>query len=330
MDENAVNILSYFCTIVWNSINNHNINKANVGDSYTKEESDNKYLTEHQSLSNYTTKEYVHDALLSIIGNAPESLNTFEKISNALSDYVKLSYFDSILSSKVDYDDVYRKNEIDNLFQPKGNYLTEHQNISNKANVGDSYTKKESDQIIKQIITEIDNNDEVVSEALNTLYDKINENEEVTASSLINIYQYLNKLKNNVNYILENGVEITPDTPTPVTPSGDGKNHKLYYGNLSIKFENISQLSSLRVSTNTTGKFTISNIDCNDLYFYIICESSKSLTSVITENNENITDEFEEYEQTYLITIDDEEISYKVYEFKSEISLDAKINIKVN
>jgi len=216
------------------------------------------------------------------------------------------------------------------VFKGEQYYLIDEINKEDINKLSETIFKYSSNENEKGIIQKMEENNEIVSEALNTLYDKINENEEVTASSLVNIYQDLNKLKNNVNYILENGVEITPDTPTPVTPSGDGKNHKLYYGNLSTKFENISQLSSLRVSTNTIGKFTISNIDCNNLYFYIICESSKSLTSVITENNENITDEFKEYEQTYLITIDDEEISYKVYEFKSEISLDAKINIKIN
>lgn len=34
--------------------------KANVGDSYTKSESDSKYLTEHQDISSLATKEEVN------------------------------------------------------------------------------------------------------------------------------------------------------------------------------------------------------------------------------------------------------------------------------
>ena len=60
--------------------------KANVGDSYTKEESDEKYLTEHQSLEDYATKTYVDTAVESIVGAAPENFNTLKELADSMSD----------------------------------------------------------------------------------------------------------------------------------------------------------------------------------------------------------------------------------------------------
>ena len=60
--------------------------KANAGDSYTKEESDNKYLTEHQSLEGYATEIYVDDKFSQIVGTAPQNFDTLEELAAVMED----------------------------------------------------------------------------------------------------------------------------------------------------------------------------------------------------------------------------------------------------
>lgn len=84
-----------------------------------------------------------------------------------MASYAKTADVDTKLATKADKEDTYTKAEVDaavagvdvsaqlsdyltktdadGKYQAKGNYLTEHQDISGKANVGDSYTKAESD-----------------------------------------------------------------------------------------------------------------------------------------------------------------------------------------
>ena len=60
--------------------------KANVGDSYTKAESDAKYLTEHQSLSGYATETYVDTAIENVVGMAPENFDTIKELADSLTE----------------------------------------------------------------------------------------------------------------------------------------------------------------------------------------------------------------------------------------------------
>lgn len=117
-----------------------NANKANVGVSYTKEESDAKYITEHQSLVEYakqvdvdnlTTKVTTNENAIAII-NGNEA--TDGSISKSLKDakiYTdsKIAEVNNVVNTKANSSDVYTKTEIDN----KG-YLTEHQDISDLEN----------------------------------------------------------------------------------------------------------------------------------------------------------------------------------------------------
>ena len=117
-----------------------NANKANVGVSYTKEESDAKYITEHQSLVDYakqvdvdnlTTKVTTNENAIAII-NGNEA--TDGSISKSLKDakiYTdsKIAEVNNVVNTKANSSDVYTKTEIDN----KG-YLTEHQDISDLEN----------------------------------------------------------------------------------------------------------------------------------------------------------------------------------------------------
>lgn len=68
------------------------------------------YLTEHQDISELATKQEVADAVAGV------------DVTEQLKDYAKKSDVDGLIS----------KDEADAAYQPKGNYLTEHQDISGK------------------------------------------------------------------------------------------------------------------------------------------------------------------------------------------------------
>ena len=102
--------------------------KAATDDVYTKAEADaafqakGEYLTEHQSLEGYATETYVNGEV--------ETIGT--RLAN-----VTLALTDNINTIS---ENTYTKTEINNA-----GFLTEHQDISGKANVGDAYTKAEAD-----------------------------------------------------------------------------------------------------------------------------------------------------------------------------------------
>ena len=117
--------------------------KANVGDSYTKAESDAKYLTEHQDISNLATKAEVNILDAKVEGynttltdgvaantSAITTLNSNALVDGSVDNKVKTAKdaLEEEIATKANAADVYTKTEIDN----KG-YLTEHQDISNLA-----------------------------------------------------------------------------------------------------------------------------------------------------------------------------------------------------
>ena len=111
--------------------------KANVGDSYTKAQSDEKYQLKgnYQPAGNYLTEHQ------DISGKA----NVGDSYTKAQSDArYQLKGEDD--GNEIDLSDYLMKSEAASTYQPVGNYLTEHQDISGKANVGDSYTKAQSDE----------------------------------------------------------------------------------------------------------------------------------------------------------------------------------------
>lgn len=59
-------------------------NFAKQGTSYTKEESDEKYLTEHQKLDGYAKETYVNEKVSALVNQAPETLDTLKELSDAL------------------------------------------------------------------------------------------------------------------------------------------------------------------------------------------------------------------------------------------------------
>lgn len=116
--------------------------KADKDDTYTKAEVDaavagvdvsaqlSDYLTKTEAEDTYITPSGLDQVLYDQAGNEGTTFGSVVSDVNDLKDGVK---------------NVYTKTESDGKYQAKGNYLTEHQDISGKANVGDSYTKAESD-----------------------------------------------------------------------------------------------------------------------------------------------------------------------------------------
>lgn len=98
--------------------------KANIGDSYTKEESDAKYLTEHQDISNLAVKTEIEEtyATQAVVATLADEINN-----------------------------VYTKEQADAAFQTKGEYLTEHQDISHLA--VKTAVDEQIDQIAQQLAT---------------------------------------------------------------------------------------------------------------------------------------------------------------------------------
>ena len=99
--------------------------KANTSDVYTKTESDDKYLTEHQSLADYA--------------KSADVAKTYETQTHATATYATKDEIPSLdglatveqLNTKANASDVYTKTESD------AKYLTEHQSLADYAKSAD-------------------------------------------------------------------------------------------------------------------------------------------------------------------------------------------------
>lgn len=132
------------------SINGKNVSTVVIEDKYlqhihfdegTKElvfsigdSSDELRIDLSKVLSGFATKQDVEDKIGNLVDNAPESLDTLLELSKALGDDPNFAttVFTEI-GKKINKTEVYTRDESNDLFQPKGNYLTEHQDISNLA-----------------------------------------------------------------------------------------------------------------------------------------------------------------------------------------------------
>jgi hypothetical protein len=83
--------------------------KANAADVYTKTEADNKFLTEHQSLDNYYTKDNVYNKTESDAKYATQTVVNEEIAARIQRD----SEIEQTLVSKADKSDTYSKQEVD-------------------------------------------------------------------------------------------------------------------------------------------------------------------------------------------------------------------------
>ena len=132
------------------SINGKNVSTVVIEDKYlqhihfdegTKElvfsigdSSDELRIDLSKVLSGFATKQDIEDKIGNLVDNAPESLDTLLELSKALGDDPNFAttVFTEI-GKKVNKTEVYTRDESNDLFQPKGDYLTEHQDISNLA-----------------------------------------------------------------------------------------------------------------------------------------------------------------------------------------------------
>lgn len=183
------------------SINGKNVSTVVIEDKYlqnirfdenTKElvfsigdNSDELKIDLSKVLGDFATKKDIEDKIGNLVDNAPESLDTLLELSKALGDDPNFAttVFTEI-GKKVNSTEVYTKDESNDLFQPKGDYLTEHQDISNLA------TKEEVDNVINSIPS-IDN---LASE---TYVD-----EKIAAIPTVDLSEYATKedIKNSVKY----------------------------------------------------------------------------------------------------------------------------------
>lgn len=174
------------------SINGKNVSTVTIEDKYlqdvkfdeiTKEliftvddGSDVLKIDLSEALSEFATKKDIEDKINNLVDNAPEALNTLIELSNALgNDPNFATTVSNELAKKVDKTEVYTKIETDNLFQPKGNYLTEHQSLEdyptkdelkNELNKTVQFTTTEYQGRTKKVIT-LDN-DELINARSNS------------------------------------------------------------------------------------------------------------------------------------------------------------------
>lgn len=183
------------------SINGKNVSTVIIEDKYlqnirfdenTKElvfsigdNSDELRIDLSKVLGDFATKKDIEDKIGNLVDNAPESLDTLLELSKALGDDPNFAttVFTEI-GKKINKTEVYTRDESNDLFQPKGDYLTEHQDISNLA------TKEEVDNVINSIPS-IDN---LASE---TYVD-----EKIAAIPTVDLSEYATKedIKNSVKY----------------------------------------------------------------------------------------------------------------------------------
>lgn len=130
------------------SINGKNVSTVVIEDKYlqnirfdenTKElvfsigdNSDELRIDLSKVLGDFATKKDIEDKIGNLVDNAPESLDTLLELSKALGDDPNFAttVFTEI-SKKINKTEVYTRDESNDLFQPKGNYLTEHQSLEN-------------------------------------------------------------------------------------------------------------------------------------------------------------------------------------------------------
>lgn len=103
--------------------------------------------------SGYQTETQVNTTIKKVVGAAPEALDTLEEIANKLADNDDaVASIVTTLSEKANSSDVYTKTTVDGLlataasaaegkYQPKGNYLTEHQSLADYAKTADVNTE---------------------------------------------------------------------------------------------------------------------------------------------------------------------------------------------
>ena len=129
---------------------NSKANKSDIPTKTSQLTNDSGYLTQHQSLSDYAkksevntelskkvdnttytndkqtfaTKTEVDNRINTVVGTAPEALDTLGEIADKLNDDSDaIEAINNVLSGKANSKDVYTKSESDTKYQIKGDYI---------------------------------------------------------------------------------------------------------------------------------------------------------------------------------------------------------------
>ena len=297
------------------SINGKNVSTVVIEDKYlqhihfdegTKElvfsigdSSDELRIDLSKVLGDFATKKDIEDKIGNLVDNAPESLDTLLELSKALGDDPNFAttVFTEI-GKKVNKTEVYTRDESNDLFQPKGDYLTEHQSLENyptkdelKTEIDKTvqFTTSEYQGRTKKVIT-LDN-DELINAQSNSeeLENKVDVNGK--AISLIQLNRW-NVVDVGSPYTLTN--INTPDgvRPTIQEKSQSGPEaHKIAY--LS-DFENINNIVN-SLSTNVKmlqmklDAINKSNIEIIEITNDVIPEMVDAKKDYIISGNINTT-----------------------------------------
>lgn len=297
------------------SINGKNVSTVVIEDKYlqnirfdenTKElvfsigdNSDELKIDLSKVLGDFATKKDIEDKIGNLVDNAPESLDTLLELSKALGDDPNFAttVFTEI-GKKINSTEVYTKDESNDLFQPKGNYLTEHQSLENYPTKDElksemdktvQFTTSEYQGRTKKVIT-LDN-DELINAQSNSeeLENKVDVNGK--AISLIQLNRW-NVVDVGSPYTLTN--INTPDgvRPTIQEKSQSGPEaHKIAY--LS-DFENINNIVN-SLSTNVKmlqmklDAINKSNIEIIEITNDVIPEMADAKKDYIISGNINTT-----------------------------------------
>lgn len=297
------------------SINGKNVSTVVIEDKYlqhihfdegTKElvfsigdNSDELRIDLSKVLGDFATKQDVEDKLNNLVDNAPKALDSLYELSNALGNDPNFAttVFTEI-GKKINSTEVYTKDESNDLFQPKGDYLTEHQSLENYPTKDElksemdktvQFTTSEYQGRTKKVIT-LDN-DELINARSNSeeLENKVDVNGK--AISLIQLNRW-NVVDVGSPYTLTN--INTPDgvRPTIQEKSQSGPEaHKIAY--LS-DFENINNIVNslstnvkmLQMKLDTINK---SNIEIIEITNDVIPEMADAKKDYIISGNINTT-----------------------------------------
>lgn len=297
------------------SINGKNVSTVVIEDKYlqhihfdegTKElvfsigdNSDELRIDLSKVLGDFATKKDVEDKLNTLVDNAPKALDSLYELSNALGNDPNFAttVFTEI-GKKVNKTEVYTKDESNDLFQPKGDYLTEHQSLENYPTKDElksemdktvQFTTSEYQGRTKKVIT-LDN-DELINARSNSeeLENKVDVNGK--AISLIQLNRW-NVVDVGSPYTLTN--INTPDgvRPTIQEKSQSGPEaHKIAY--LS-DFENINNIVNslstnvkmLQMKLDTINK---NNIEIIEITNDVIPEMADAKKDYIISGNINTT-----------------------------------------
>lgn len=297
------------------SINGKNVSTVIIEDKYlqhinfdeaTKElvfsigdNSDELRIDLSKVLGDFATKKDVEDKLNTLVDNAPKALDSLYELSNALGNDPNFAttVFTEI-GKKINSTEVYTKDESNDLFQPKGDYLTEHQSLENYPTKDElksemdktvQFTTSEYQGRTKKVIT-LDN-DELINARSNSeeLENKVDVNGKVI--SLIQLNRW-NVVDVGSPYTLTN--INTPDgvRPTIQEKSQSGPEaHKIAY--LS-DFENINNIVN-SLSTNVKmlqmklDAINKSNIEIIEITNDVIPEMADVKKDYIISGNINTT-----------------------------------------